>query len=74
MFLGPLSCFIFIEPFIIFMASFVMFQFQRWSILFWMHDRYLLPRPVRRVLLGSAAVSCLIASALAVMQLIRASV
>lgn len=32
-----------------------------------------MPRPVRRVLLGSAAVSCLIASALAVTQLIEVS-
>lgn len=32
---------------------------------------YLVPRPIRRVLLGSAAVSCLIASALAVTQLIQ---
>lgn len=34
-------------------------------------SRYLVPRPVRRVLLGSAAVSSLIASALAVTQLIQ---
>lgn len=33
--------------------------------------RYLAPRPVRRLLLGAAAVSCLIASALAVTQLIQ---
>ena len=32
-----------------------------------------MPRPIRRVLLGSAAVSCLIASALAVTQLIQVS-
>ena len=32
-----------------------------------------MPRPIRRVLLGSAAVSCLIASALAVTQLIEVS-
>lgn len=32
-----------------------------------------MPRPVRRVLLGSAAVSCLIASALAITQLIEVS-
>ena len=52
----------------------IMLVLQRWTLLLsWMHDRYLLPRPVRRVLLGSGAVSCLIASALAVTQLIRAS-